>query len=114
MIAYKGFNEKLQATKGNGTFQFEPGKKYIETECKCASNGFHCAEDPLCAMQYYGNMSDRYFVVKAEGDINQDGYGSRISCTEITLIKEITRIEQERMHVTILQDIRKEQFQAVT
>ncbi len=93
MIAYKGFTKELTATKGKGTFKFETGKTYEEKECKCANNGFHCAEEPLCAMSYYGNMTDRYFIVKAEGDINQDGYGSRISCTKITLLKEIGRAE---------------------
>ena len=93
MLAFKGFNEKLQATRGKGTFQFEPGKTYKEKECKCAKNGFHCAENPLCAMSYYGNKKERYFIVRAEGDINQDGAGSRISCTEMTLVKEISRAQ---------------------
>lgn len=92
MLAIKGFNSKLQATLGKGTFQFEPGVTYEEEACKCASNGFHCAEDPLCAFGYYSSMDARYFVIRAEGDINQDGSG-RISCTRITLVKEITRIE---------------------
>lgn len=93
MLAYKGFTSNLQARMGNGRFQFEPGKTYEEAECKCAHNGFHCAENPLCALGYYNGMSDRYFIVNADGDINQDGYESRISCTRITLLKEISRIQ---------------------
>lgn len=93
MRAYKAFNAKLQATMGNGTFQFEDGKTYEEKECKCATNGFHCAENPLCALGYYSRMDSRFFVVEADGDINQDGNGSRISCTRITLVKEISRIQ---------------------
>lgn len=93
MIAFKGFNKDLQETLGKGTFQFEPGKTYEETECKCAHNGFHCAEDPLCALSYYGKMEDRFFIVQAEGDINQDGVSSRISCTKLTLLKELNRVE---------------------
>lgn len=93
MIAYKGFNSRLQATMGKGIFQFEPGLTYEEPECRCAHNGFHCAENPLCAIGYYGGMDSRFFIVKAEGDINQDGNGSRISCTKLTLLKEINRIE---------------------
>lgn len=92
MIAYKAFNSKLQATMGKGTFQYETGKTYREGECKCAKNGFHCAENPLCTMNYYGGMDTRFFIVEAAGDINQDGNGSRISCTELTLLKEINRI----------------------
>lgn len=93
MLAYKAFNSKLQATMGKGTFQFEAGKTYEEDECKCARNGFHCAENPLCALSYYRSMDTRFFIVKAEGDINQDGTGSRISCTKLTLVKEIDRIQ---------------------
>lgn len=93
MIAYKAFNSKLQATLGRGVFQFEEGKTYEEDECKCAHNGFHCAENPLCALSYYRSMDTRFFIVKAEGDINQDGVASRISCTKLTLVKEIDRIQ---------------------
>lgn len=93
MRAYKAFNAKLQATMGRGIFQFAPGETYEEPECKCATNGFHCAENPLCAMDYYPGTDSRFFVVEAGGEINQDGFGSRISCTRITLVKEITRIQ---------------------
>lgn len=93
MIAYKGFDSRLQALMGSGRFQFEPGKTYEEKECKCARNGFHCAENPLGVLRYYSGMDDRFFIVEAAGDINQDGTGSRISCTRLTLKKEITRIQ---------------------
>lgn len=65
MIAYKGFNSKLQATMGSGTFQFEPGETYDEPECKCARNGFHCAENSLDVLDYYRAMDDRFFIVEA-------------------------------------------------
>lgn len=92
MLAYKGFNSEIQATLGSGTFQFEQGQTYEEKECKCASNGFHCAENPLDVLDYYRAMDARFFIVEAAGDINQDGCGSRISCTKLTLTKEIDRI----------------------
>lgn len=93
MLAFKGFNSRLQATLGTGTFQFEPGRTYEEKECKCATNGFHCAENPLCVLTYYPDMDDRYFIVEAAGDINQDGNGSRISCTRLTLKRELSRTD---------------------
>ncbi|MFG6334812.1 MAG: hypothetical protein K1W20_04975 [Lachnospiraceae bacterium] len=92
MFAYKGFNRELQATLGKGLFQFEKGKTYEEEECKCAKNGFHCAENPLDVLRYYSAMDTRFFIVEAAGDINQDGHDSRISCTRLTLIQEIDRI----------------------
>lgn len=93
MMAYKGFNGRLQAVLGDGVMQFEAGKTYENDKCKCARNGLHCAENPLCALSYYHNMDSRYFIVEAAGDINQDGVGSRISCTKLTLVKEISRID---------------------
>ncbi len=93
MLAYKAFSSDLSARMGSGHFQFEPGKTYEEQECKCARNGFHCTENPLGVLDYYNSMDDRYFIVEAAGDINQDGTGSRISCTRLTLKKEITRLQ---------------------
>ena len=89
MIAFKGVEQDLT---GRGSFQFEVGHTYKESECKCATNGFHCAENPLCCLTYY-SKDDRFFIVKAEGDIDQDGIGTRISCTELTLVKEITLLQ---------------------
>ncbi len=91
MLAYKGFTKELTATMGKGVFRFETGKTYEEKECKCAHNGFHCAEDPLGVLRYYSGMDTRFFLVRAEGEVNQDGEGSRISCTRLTLVKEISR-----------------------
>lgn len=94
MRAYKAFNANLQATMGRrDKFQFVPGGTYEEKECKCARNGFHCAENPLCILKYYPEKDARFFIVEAGGEINQDGKDSRISCTRITLIKEINRIQ---------------------
>lgn len=93
MRAYKAFDANLRATMGQGIVQFEPGKTYEERECTCARNGFHCAENPLCTLEYYRRMDSRFFIVDAEGEIHQDGRGSRISCTRITLLKEISRIQ---------------------
>lgn len=91
MIAYKGFTSDLTARMGRGTYQFEVGRKEITKEANCASNGFHCAENPLDVLNYYSLPTDRFFIVKAEGDIHEDACGSRISCTELTPVKEISR-----------------------
>ena len=104
MRAYKAFNAKLQATKGHGVFQFEPGKTYREGKAKCANRGFHCAENPLTVFDYYNSDTDRYFIVEAEGDINQDGFNSRIACTELTLMKELTKLQIVTLGVRYIQE----------
>ena len=93
MRAYKGFRENLTCTMGNGTFQYEIGKTYTEEECNCTKNGFHCCENPLDVLNWYDGNKDRFCIVKAEGEINQDNVGTKIACTRITLVKEITRLE---------------------
>lgn len=89
MIAYKGFNGDLTCTLGNGRFQYEVGKTYKENEAKCAKNGFHCVEEPIEVLSWYKTAGSRYCMVEACGDINEDGE-ERISCTEITILKEVT------------------------
>lgn len=91
MIAYKGFTKDLTATMGQGVYQFKIGETVEESHAKCASKGFHCAEDPLDVLRYYSASSSRYCIVRAEGDIHEDAVDSRISCTKITLVKEISR-----------------------
>ena len=93
MRAIKAFNRNLQATLGSGVMTMEAGKTYREKEAKCAHNGFHCAENPCVHSDTITIWIPWFFIVEAGGDINQDRNGTRISCTELTLIKEITRIQ---------------------
>lgn len=89
MKAYKGFNSNLDCTRGQGTFHYEVGKTYKEDSAKCASKGFHCVEQPLDVLSWYDGYGARYCEVEAGGDINEDG-DDRISCTEMTIVKEYT------------------------
>lgn len=51
MIAYKGFLPGL-ICRG---YQFRMGLNVTE-KANCAHNGFHCAEDPLDCLRYYGDI----------------------------------------------------------
>lgn len=87
MIAYKGFKKDLTCIG----FQFEEGKINKTKEANCRQNGFHCAEDPLDCLSYYPNWDESvYYIVDAAGDINEDGTDTKISCTEMRLIKKMT------------------------
>lgn len=88
MIAYKGFNKDLVCTMGKGQFQYEVGKTYKEDVAKCANTGFHCVEEPIEVLTWYSNADSRYCIVEAGGDVHEDGM-ERISCTEMTILKEI-------------------------
>jgi DNA-directed RNA polymerase subunit RPC12/RpoP len=89
MIAYKGFELGL-VCRG---YQFNTGLNVTE-KANCHANGFHCAENPMDCLSYYGNMdTSEYWIVNAGGDIDEDGDDSKIACTELTLIKKLTREE---------------------
>lgn len=90
MRAYKGFTKDLTATMGRGVYQFEMGRVAVTEKSKTASSGFHCCENPFECLGYYPLGSDnRFFLVEAAGDINEDEY-ERIACTELMLVKELT------------------------
>lgn len=93
MLAFKGFNSDMTCTLGKGTFKYEIGRMYKEKEANCTRNGFHCCENPLDVLQWYDNQDSRFCVVKADGEINQDNVETKISCTELTVVKEVTRLE---------------------
>ena len=89
MIAYNGFLPGL-ICRG---YQFSMGLNVTE-KANCAHNGFHCAEDPLDCLRYYGDINHaEYYIVDAGGDIDEDGVDSKISCTELTILKRLTKKE---------------------
>ena len=89
MIAYKGFESGL-ICRG---YQFRVGLNTTE-EANCAHNGFHCAANPLDCLTYYSNMEQsEYWLVDAGGDIDEDNCDSKISCTELTILRRLTRKE---------------------
>ena len=89
MYAYKGFEPDLSC-RG---YRFVMGKN-VTPEANCASNGFHCAENPLDCLNYYGDIDhSEYYIVNAGGDIDEDEVDSKISCTELTVLKRLTKEE---------------------
>ena len=89
MYAYKGFEPEL-ICRG---YQFVMGKN-VTPEANCASIGFHCAEDPLDCLSYYGDMSRSvYCLVQPGGDIDEDDHDSKIACTELTILRQLTKKE---------------------
>ena len=89
MIAYKGFCPGL-VCRG---YQFKMGLNVTE-KANCAENGFHCAEDPLDCLRYYGDINhSEYYIVNAGGDIDEDAIDSKISCTELTILKKLSKEE---------------------
>lgn len=90
MEGIRGFDANMCATLGNGTYQYKTSGTYIEKECKARRNGFHFVEYAPDCLEYYSlGVGNRYFLIEAAGDINEEENGV-CSCTEMTLVKELT------------------------
>lgn len=94
MLAYKITAAGLVATMGeNRNYQLHMGLNETP-KANCARNGFHCAENPLDCLNYYPRLEgNEIYMVSAGGDIDEDSYDSKISCTELTIIREISVAE---------------------
>lgn len=91
MMAFKGTTKDMTATYGRGIFQYELGKKVTEEKSKTFSTGLHCAEYALDCLKWYPLSKDsRFFLVEAAGSIDEETSDSKIACTEMTLIRELT------------------------
>lgn len=87
MIAYKAFSPGF-ICRG---YQFKLGEKNVTDAANCKKNGFHCAEDPLDCLSYYPDIRKSvYCLVEIGGDMHEDGTDSKISCTELTIRKELS------------------------
>ncbi len=89
MLAYKMFNKDLTC-RG---YQFPVGEWVTEEVAggaNTARNGFHCADNPLDCLSYYSSFKNSVcYIVEAAGDINEDGFDSKIACTKMRLIKQL-------------------------
>jgi hypothetical protein len=90
-FAYKMFNKDLTCTRGRGRYQYVPGEWAEEPEANCAHNGFHAAKNPLDCLSYYPDWdSSQCWIVEIAGDIDEDRIDSKVSCTRIRLVKQLT------------------------
>ena len=87
MKAFKGFHKNLTCLG----FQFREDMVNRTEEANCAQNGFHCAENPLDCFSYYPNWRNSvYYEVDATGDLDEDAVDSKISCTEMRLVRRLS------------------------
>ena len=93
-IAYKAFDTDLSCTSGGNRFQYQLKVWNKEPAADCAATGFHCAENPLDCLSYYHDWNSAvYYIVLAAGDMDEDAYDSKIACTKLKLVKQLTMPE---------------------
>ena len=96
MIAFKGFSKDLKSVHGNGKAEdccFVPGETKTAQRSKTQREGYHCTENVFDCLRWHPlGGSSRIWKVEASGDIDE-GQDCQISCTQITLVKELTILE---------------------
>lgn len=93
-VAFKAFAPDLTCESGGNKFQYKLGKWNEEPEANAVRNGFHCAGDPLDCLSYYPQWEGSvYYAVLVDGDIDEDGSDSKISCTRMKLLKRLSKEE---------------------
>lgn len=87
MKAYKGFGPGL-VCRG---YQFSETEVNQTDKANCKKNGFHCAENPLDCLDYYPDWRRSvYYEVEVLGDLDEDGMDSKISCTQMRLVRKLS------------------------
>ncbi len=94
MTVFKATNAEMECTMGKGVFRYRLGVPSTADDSKCGCTGLHACEYVLDCMWYYSlGGGNRFFLAEAGGDIAEDGQNTRIACTELTLIQELTNRE---------------------
>lgn len=94
MRVYKATGSDMCCSMGNGRFQYVLGTPATAEESFCGAAGLHACEYVLDCTRYYRlGTGSRFFEAEAEGDIAEDGQNTRISCTRLTLLRELDRKE---------------------
>jgi hypothetical protein len=84
-LAYKAFAPGLVC---RGVAFKGIGEVNVTDAANCARNGWHCAEDPADCLRYYPDFKNSvYTIVSVGGDVDEDAVDSKISCTELTVLR---------------------------
>ena len=90
MKVFKATDSDMSCHLGKGKFQYHLGVPATGESSKCGDTGLHACEYVLDCVTYYRmDGNSRFFEAEATGDIAEDGVNTRISCTELTLTREL-------------------------
>lgn len=104
MKVYKATNADMTCHMGAGTFRYHLGIPAKADASRCGNTGLHACEYVLDCLTYYSlGGGHRFFEAEASGDIAEDGVNTRISCTELTLVRELSNrdIAREAMQYIV-------------
>lgn len=94
MRVFKATDKDMTCHLGKGSFRYQLGIPAFADGSKCGREGLHACENIVNCLGYYSlTGKNRFFVAEAEGDIAEDGQDTRIACTRLTLLKELSHRE---------------------
>lgn len=94
MTVFKATRGDMSCTMGKGAFFYHLGVPALADRSACGNAGLHACEYVLdCARYYKLGDGNRFFLAEAHGDIAEDGCDTRIACTELILVQELTNRE---------------------
>lgn len=112
VLGFKGFKPGLIATLGNGSYQYQPGEASKTKKAKCANAGFHYCLDPLDCLNWYAwDGKNEFWAIAAGGDIDEDDYRTRSSCTKLVPLRKLTAEEFLLMHANYVFEHPAEKFE---
>ena len=112
ILGFKGFKPGLIATLGDGSYQYQPGEVSKTEKAKCANTGFHYCLDPLDCLNWYAwDGKNEFWAIAAGGDIDEDDYRTRSSCTEIVPLRRLKEDEFLLMHANYAFEHPAEKFE---
>lgn len=112
ILGFKGFKPGLIATLGDGSYQYQPGEVSKTEKAKCANAGFHYCLDPLDCLNWYAwDGKNEFWAIAAGGDIDEDDYRTRSSCTEIVPLRRLKEDEFLLMHANYAFEHPAEKFE---
>lgn len=86
MISYKAFESKFICEN----YLYKVGMNFIRKEIH-NTNVFHSVMNPFDCLTYYGDINNfEYYLVDAGGCIKEDKNSSKITCTELYIIRRLT------------------------
>jgi len=90
---YKAFNKDWTCLG----FKYEVGKTYKinKKDLKMCQRGFHFCKNSCDVLQYYDDIDCKYAIVEAQNVTTKD---NKSVCSEITIVKEITKNELLQAH----------------
>ena len=62
-------------------------------KANCRQNGFHGAENPIDCFRHYPpspDGTDEYYMCEALGDVDEDDYDSKVSCTKLNIVRKLS------------------------